>query len=187
VKPSTSEPVSTWNEFTVVFRSTIGPKGSELNVLYGAEVDCINRKGEYVELKTQFKALGIGRFYDSKTMKWWIQSYLAGIRKIFVGIRTDRGIVNSIEEVVVNELRDKAQKWQASICMKFLHTFLHRVRDILFSSPEGTILLAERNPSQEHVQFTKLFYEMPEYEKYNLLTEEFKLYFSPRGLKRSYS
>lgn len=98
------EPVNTWREFGVVFKSKLG--GHRL--IFGAEVDGLDEDGfSYVELKT-------GRilkdpnhytaFYQQKLMTFWAQSFLAGIPKILIGFRSDRGIVKSIEYIDVNEI-----------------------------------------------------------------------------------
>lgn len=98
------EPVNTFREFGVVFKSKLG--GHRL--IFGAEVDGLDEDGySYVELKT-------GRilkdqnyynsFYQQKLMTFWAQSFLAGISKILIGFRSDRGIVKSIEYIDVNEI-----------------------------------------------------------------------------------
>lgn len=98
------EPVNTWREFGVIFKSKLG--GHRL--IFGAEVDGLDKDGtSYVELKTcrvlkdqsQYPA-----FYQNKLMSFWAQSFLAGIPKILVGFRSDRGIVKSIEYIDVNEI-----------------------------------------------------------------------------------
>uniref|UniRef100_A0AC35GEB8 RAI1-like domain-containing protein n=1 Tax=Panagrolaimus sp. PS1159 TaxID=55785 RepID=A0AC35GEB8_9BILA len=54
-------------------------KEPEVKVFYSAEMDGLDKDGKHVEVKTQFKNLFIGRFFEKKAMKWYIQSKLVGI------------------------------------------------------------------------------------------------------------
>lgn len=98
------EPVNTWREFGVIFKSKLG--GHRL--IFGAEVDGLDVTGNsYVELKT-CRVLKdpsqYATFYQNKLMSFWAQSFLAGIPKILVGFRSDRGMVKSIEFIEVSEI-----------------------------------------------------------------------------------
>lgn len=98
------ESVNTWREFGVVFKSKLG--GHRL--IFGAEVDGLDTNGtSYVELKTcrvLKDQTQYANFYQNKLMSFWAQSFLAGIPKILVGFRSDRGLVKSIEYIDVNEI-----------------------------------------------------------------------------------
>uniref|UniRef100_A0A158PC26 RAI1 domain-containing protein n=1 Tax=Angiostrongylus cantonensis TaxID=6313 RepID=A0A158PC26_ANGCA len=116
-EPSVNTPVTSREEFGVVVRSELGTSvGRPLQLVYGAEVDAINRSdknslrgklihysaadGRLVELKTQRHALE-GVFWKQKSMKWWLQSFLVGIDHIIVGYRNDDGIVKKVFLIVV--------------------------------------------------------------------------------------
>lgn len=43
-------------------------------------------------------------YHQFKTRNWWCQCILANIDKIIVGLRTERGIVNNLEEIKVSDL-----------------------------------------------------------------------------------
>lgn len=98
------EPVNTWREFGVIFKSKLG--GHRL--IFGAEVDGLDENGtSYVELKTcrvLKDQIQCSAFYQNKLMSFWAQSFLAGIPKILVGFRSDRGMIKSIEYIDVNEI-----------------------------------------------------------------------------------
>ena len=121
------DPVNTWREFGVVFRSKLG--GHRL--IFGAEVDGLDEDGEsYVELKTGRilkDPAQYATFYQQKLMTFWAQSFLAGIPKILIGFRSDRGIVKSIEYIDVNEIpritRGKVT-WCPETMLSFGITFL---------------------------------------------------------------
>lgn len=99
-----NEPVNTWREFGVVLKSKLG--GHRL--IFGAEVDGLDETGNsYIELKTSKilkDPIQVNQFYQQKLISFWAQSFLAGIPKILVGFRNDRGIVKSVEYIVVNEI-----------------------------------------------------------------------------------
>ncbi|VDM63933.1 unnamed protein product [Angiostrongylus costaricensis] len=110
-EPSVNTPVTSREEFGVVVRSELGTSvGTPLQLVYGAEVDAINRRkelihystadGRLVELKTQRHALE-GVFWKQKSMKWWLQSFLVGIDHLIVGYRNDDGIVKKVRELLV--------------------------------------------------------------------------------------
>jgi hypothetical protein len=61
--------------------------------------------GDFIELKTQFQKLGLGKFWPEKEMKWWLQSYLVGIERLIVGMRDKDGIVQRLQEVKIQDLR----------------------------------------------------------------------------------
>lgn len=98
------EPVNTLREFGVVFKSKLG--GHRL--IFGAEVDGLDYDGSsYIELKTcrvLKETPQFATFYQQKLISFWAQSFLAGIPKILVGFRSERGIVKSIEYIDVNEI-----------------------------------------------------------------------------------
>uniref|UniRef100_A0A915EPI0 Decapping nuclease n=1 Tax=Ditylenchus dipsaci TaxID=166011 RepID=A0A915EPI0_9BILA len=173
--PNTSEPVSEFNEFCAMFKTEIGPKNESFRVLYGAEVDCINPKGEYLEIKTQFNEVGFGHFFDSKAMKWWLQSYLANIKTLVIGLRDQEGFVNRVELLPVDQLPKKWSKtWQYDKCISFIHVFLKYVSQTLSTLPDDMMLIAERLPTSYEFRFDVVNQnEQP----YDFLTKEFSEHF----------
>jgi RAT1-interacting protein len=97
------ESVNTNEEFGIVLKIRLGSH----RFVIGAEVDGIDEQtNEYIELKTsktpssQFDE----RFFKEKLMKYWLQSYLAGIPKVLVGFRDKKGFVRSLEYYKVSEM-----------------------------------------------------------------------------------
>ncbi|VDK44365.1 unnamed protein product [Anisakis simplex] len=93
-EPNTSEAVSNLKEFDVVLRAKLGENEDGVRLMFAAETDCFDAEGNYLELKTvtsQNHQLA-GNFWMMKAMKWWLQSYLAGIQRIIVGFRTWQGL-----------------------------------------------------------------------------------------------
>ncbi|KAJ1368593.1 hypothetical protein KIN20_029756 [Parelaphostrongylus tenuis] len=129
-EPIVNTPVTSREEFGVVVRSELGTSvGRPLKMVYGAEIDAINRNGRFVELKTQRHALE-GAFWKQKSLKWWLQSFLVGIDHIIVGYRDDNGIVKKVESVQISEL-PKRGEWSGSVCMNLLSSVLNSVRELL--------------------------------------------------------
>ncbi|VDK83979.1 unnamed protein product [Cylicostephanus goldi] len=129
-KPKTNEAVTCLEEFAVVNRSTL-TAGSErpLKLVYSGEVDAINAEGDIVELKTQRYALN-NTFWKYKSLKWWLQSHLLGIRDIVVGYRDDDGIVTKVELLHTNDLYKRGE-WSANVCMGVLYKVLSEVQSQL--------------------------------------------------------
>ncbi|KAK6041255.1 RAI1 like protein [Cooperia oncophora] len=99
-QPNVNEPVTCREEFAMVVKSTLAATvGRPIRLVYSGEVDAINKDGDPIELKTQRHALE-GTFWKQKSMKWWLQSFLIGIRDIVVGYRDDDGIVTKLRELL---------------------------------------------------------------------------------------
>ncbi|CAJ0566745.1 unnamed protein product, partial [Mesorhabditis spiculigera] len=127
-QPSTAEPVSQLDEFGVVVKSQLQTVDGPLQLVYSGEVDCIDSAGTLLELKTQRQAL-TGGFWRYKSLKWWIQSFLLGVRTIVVGFRDDAGYVNKVDTVAVNDLPKQGQ-WRGNVCFNFLGHVMAKVKFI---------------------------------------------------------
>lgn len=153
------EPVNTWREFGVVFKSKLG--GHRL--IFGAEVDGLDtNSASYVELKTcrllkdqsQYSS-----FYQNKLMSFWAQSFLAGIPKILIGFRSDRGMVKSIEYIEVNEIpritRGKVT-WCPETMLNFGILFLDWLSSQMKQVPEDEVFRLSFVSDSEEIKLKKL-------------------------------
>jgi RAT1-interacting protein len=76
-------------EFCAVVKTKLGPH----RIIMGAEMDCYDSapdgKKVFIELKTsrELDARTVDRFERDKLLKFWIQSFLAGVKHIIVGFR----------------------------------------------------------------------------------------------------
>nr|CAD7196840.1 unnamed protein product [Timema douglasi] len=113
-RPKTDDPVNEKEEFCVMFQS----KMRDHNLLYGAEMDCVDSETEvlteqdlanahFIELKTnrmiedRRQDMNFRRF---KLRKIWCQSFLVGIDTVVCGYRDDAGVVHQLEELELREI-----------------------------------------------------------------------------------
>lgn len=116
-------------QYCAIFRTKIGSPGSEeYRLLFGAEIDCIDDRNRYVELKTS-RILDNARqernFKRFKLLKWWLQSFLVGIDQVICGYRDDEGIVRRLTPYSMAEMPRSAivgdrPLWSGAVCMSFL-------------------------------------------------------------------
>ncbi|CAJ0595237.1 unnamed protein product [Cylicocyclus nassatus] len=146
-QPRTDDIVTCREEFAVVVRSTLAATtGKPLKLVYSGEVDAINAEGDMVELKTQRHALE-GFFWKQKSLKWWLQSFLLGIRDIIVGYRDDDGFVKKVGFVHTDELCKRGE-WSGNICINLLSSVLTSVRSLLERDGEACIVRYMQNRSK---------------------------------------
>ena len=127
------------------FCSVVRARLNKHSLLFGAEVDCCSLKNgkvipseSYVELKTS-RIMDSPRLYRNfanfKLLKYWAQSYLAGVPTIVCGLRDDNGIVRKIETFDTLEIpkiaRKDDAKWNPSVCLNFCDEFLAWVKSIV--------------------------------------------------------
>jgi RAT1-interacting protein len=110
-----------------------------MKLLMAAEIDCVaakqgNSSGGYVELKTT-KQLSTAHdtevFERHKLLKFWLQSFLAGVPSIVVGFRDDGGVVRELktyETRVVHRIVRPKGYWDTTACFNFGKGVLDWVR-----------------------------------------------------------
>lgn len=120
----------------------------------GAEVDCCEKDSRskppnnYIELKTtrhmqHYKQkMNFARF---KLLKFWGQSFLAGLPKIVVGLRDDDGVVHELKTYKTLEIpshcKEYPNHWDPNICMNFLNTFLTWLKDIVVIDDKNVVYM----------------------------------------------
>lgn len=104
-------------EYCAVVKTKLGPH----RIIMGAEMDCYDTgsdgKRHFVELKTSraLDARTVDRFERDKLLKFWIQSFLAGVQRIVVGFR----LVN----YPTCDLHRHMLHTHMNVCMFFLNLF----------------------------------------------------------------
>lgn len=122
-------PVDANMEFCIVCQLSIG----KAKLLMAAEIDCMSdgsiagqKPGSYVELKTSkqhLTARDLESFERHKQLKFWLQSFLAGVPTVIVGFRDDAGRVLELKTYETRSMhkgsiREKGY-WDAAACFSF--------------------------------------------------------------------
>ncbi|KAI8323844.1 RAI1-domain-containing protein [Martensiomyces pterosporus] len=152
--------VDTHSEYCSVFRTRLGSH----SIISGAEVDCIDREKPhefpnryYRELKTTGlldSPRKVEMFERHKLIKFWAQSFIAGIPRVTVGYRDSDGTLRQIEEINTMEMprrvRNKPRMWEASVCMNFADMVLQKIKDcVVDEGPETQYRISFDSASQE--------------------------------------
>ncbi|CAM9212212.1 unnamed protein product [Ectocarpus sp. 6 AP-2014] len=116
-----------------LYRSRLGSH----NLLMGAEIDACRPgdPGRFVEIKTT-RLIRDSKdeqiFKKHKTLKYWAQCYLAGVRDIVLGYRDDHGIVRDVKSWTTDglvESVDKNKHWDKDVCLNFADRCLSFLKD----------------------------------------------------------
>ncbi|XP_058222157.1 NAD-capped RNA hydrolase DXO1 [Rhododendron vialii] len=111
-------------EFCSVLKTKLGAH----RVLMGAEMDCCDSTDDgrrfYVELKTsrELDYHTEERFEREKLLKFWIQSFLAGVPYIVIGFRNDAGRLVRTERLRTKDITQRVKMknyWQGGVCLAF--------------------------------------------------------------------
>ncbi|KAH0974167.1 hypothetical protein GBA52_016066 [Prunus armeniaca] len=112
----------------VEFCSVIKTKLGAHRILMGAEMDCCDSTDDgrrfYVELKTsrELDYHTEERFEREKLLKFWIQSFLAGVPYIVIGFRDDAGRLVRTERLRTKDITQRVKMknyWQGGVCLAF--------------------------------------------------------------------
>lgn len=163
-----NEAVNANSEFCSISRMRL----ANHRILMCSEIDCAVREGEkggnplrqYVELKTM-KAVdndrALSNMYRHRFLKYWLQSYLAGVRRVLIGLRSESGTLLNTKWVRTSEMPREARhhfdstrarsRWDPFVCINFLSCVLAYVREACGSKPGSTIRV-RLNPSTKVVQ-----------------------------------
>lgn len=108
-------------------------------MILGGEVDAVwdakpTRKEDpinWVELKTSavIESDRDMTKYERKLMKFWLQSFLLGVPKIIVGMRSRHGVLQQLEELETQKLPGMVKRrgkgtWDGNVCINFTAAFL---------------------------------------------------------------
>ena len=142
-------------EFCVVMG--LGIEG--LRLVMAAEVDCADRGGggkaeAYVELKTS-KMLRTARdeanFSKHKLLKFWLQSFLAGVPRIVVGFRDDAGVVRELRPLetmrIPRMVRGNDDTWDPCVCLNFGKVVLEWLMQQMRQLPPDARAVLRYDPS----------------------------------------
>lgn len=152
-----SEPINANAEFCSVVESKLGG----IRIIFGAEVDCEHaRDGKgarrYMELKTA-KVLSSDKDRHTlerfKMCKWWLQSFLVGIRDICCGFRDDKGTLLKIQHFQTRDLNKFARgKWSGNGMLRFGALSLGWLYEEVIQGPPGAAYILRYEPSRRRLE-----------------------------------
>ncbi|XP_051119508.1 NAD-capped RNA hydrolase DXO1 [Andrographis paniculata] len=112
----------------VEYCSVIKTKLGAHRILMGAEMDCCDSTDDgrrfYIELKTsrELNYRTEERYEREKLLKFWIQSFLAGVPYIVIGFRDDTGRLVRTERLRTKDITQRVKMkgyWQGGVCLAF--------------------------------------------------------------------
>lgn len=105
-------------------------------------------------------------FANFKLIKYWAQSYLAGVPTIICGMRDDNGFVRKLETYRTLEIPDIARgyhaAWDASVCMNFCDDFLTWMKSIVKEDNSKVIYSFKYEEPFEYIKVEKLPIDGPD-------------------------
>ncbi|KAI5070847.1 hypothetical protein GOP47_0015190 [Adiantum capillus-veneris] len=144
-------------EYCVLIRTKLGAH----RIIMGAEIDCYDGmrdgKRQYIELKTsrELDSRTVERFQRDKLLKFWIQSFLAGVSKIVCAFRDDNGYIMRTEIMRTREITQRVKErnlWQGGVCL----AFADQVLCWLYGSvKENEDYLLRYNPQSDRLELRK--------------------------------
>ncbi|KAJ2499872.1 decapping endonuclease targeting mRNA [Coemansia sp. RSA 1972] len=160
------EVVNTHSEYCTVFRTQLGPH----SIISGAEVDCIDRAKPHEFPNRSYRELKTSRCLDSekarnsferfKLLKFWAQSFIAGIPVVTVGFRDDEGRLKEVEDIRTQDMprmvRGKPRMWEANVCMNFANQVLQLIKDNVTDEGPDIQYRIEYSPEEAQVQIHSL-------------------------------
>ena len=129
------------------------------SILIGAEVDCCLKDSKerspqnYIELKTtrimhHYKQRQ--NFARYKLLKFWAQSFLAGLPKIVVGLRDDDGVVRELTTYQTMDIPGRCKEfqnsWDPNICMNFLDRLLSWLKHVVTIDDKNVVYMLSFEP-----------------------------------------
>jgi len=143
-----NEPVDANSEFCSLVRLRLGNH----RISFAAEIDAERAEVKanesklkgYVELKTMRQPTSAreeSNMFKFRFMKYWIQSYLAGVRTVVVGMRDDTGHLRHVEHFDtiqfptlvaqrVPRARNGAPAWDPNVILNFLDHTITQIRRV---------------------------------------------------------
>ncbi|KAJ1855700.1 decapping endonuclease targeting mRNA [Coemansia sp. RSA 2703] len=152
--------VDTHCEYCSVFETQLGSH----RIVSGAEIDCIDGPKPdhhpsrlYRELKTA-QILDTPRKRESfdrfKLLKFWAQSFIAGIPQVTVGYRDSDGVLRQVEDIRTQDMprrvRGQPRMWDPNVCLNFADQVLTYIKtQVHMEGPETRYRITYDPQTQE--------------------------------------
>ncbi|CAP30550.2 Protein CBG11412 [Caenorhabditis briggsae] len=135
------EELHTEERFKLVLRTTLKTTAKPpIKVFYAAEIDAVDSKGEYVEIKTT--GLRHDMWLERNSLKNYLQSALANISYIIYGKKA-RGRWNHIyrvDKVFTETIPSDRVNWKKDVCFEQLFNVLDKIKSKLEYDDEALVL-----------------------------------------------
>ncbi|GMR31806.1 hypothetical protein PMAYCL1PPCAC_02001, partial [Pristionchus mayeri] len=103
-----SEIVDCRETYSAVYRSDIiKPNGDKIKLAYSSEIKAVDENNKFVDFKTQDSHNYNGNWLK-KSWYWWFQSHFSAVDRVYVGFRSELGIVHNIRVAERSYLRKHA-------------------------------------------------------------------------------
>ncbi|KAJ2747564.1 decapping endonuclease targeting mRNA [Coemansia sp. BCRC 34301] len=161
--------VDTNREYCSVFKTRLGSH----SIISAAEVDCIDAEKPAIAPNRSYRELKTSGILDTqrkvesferhKLLKFWAQSFIAGIPTVTVGFRDNSGMLHRVEDFKTQDMprlvkhnNNSSSMWQANVCMNFADQVLQHIKDcVADEGPETQYRIAYDASSQE-IQVSEL-------------------------------
>ncbi|MCJ1227752.1 decapping endonuclease targeting mRNA [Toensbergia leucococca] len=127
--------------------------GGEVDAVWDCKPDDKDVPINWVELKTSAEIESDRDMlkYERKLLKFWIQSFLLGVPKIIVGVRSKDGFLQRLEELETKNIPGMVKRggegtWDGNLCINFTASFLDWLRSTV--DTEGVWRIRRRERSQ---------------------------------------
>ncbi|XP_054156336.1 decapping and exoribonuclease protein-like [Oppia nitens] len=126
--------------------TTNAPKRSVHSVIFTSKLDCLADKWSKSNSLDQFVELKCAKKLNRhKLLQWWAHTHLIGVPIIHCGIRDDRLMVKTVQEIKVDSLRENTF-WTPEVCLNFMNDFLTHVKQVVIDDNPDLVYLFECRP-----------------------------------------
>ncbi|KAL7735505.1 hypothetical protein ACLKA6_010539 [Drosophila palustris] len=98
----------------------------------------------YVDLQMRLDTMNRNEwtiFNRTDVLKWWVQSFLVGIQKIYLAYYDSKAIVHRIKPTMIRELYEECKNnWSANVCANFLARFLDAIIKLMANVDSASLV-----------------------------------------------
>lgn len=136
--PNTNGPIDESQQLFCILRSKL----KNFNLLYSAEMNGIVFTGKLCDVNNEAE-ISQSRYAHTKLMKasfnnwmqnyrilsWWLKAYLASVNDIYIGFKTNQGLVEEPVQHILAQDLPKGQRWCPKVCIQFAYLFIAKVHE----------------------------------------------------------
>ncbi|KAH7726449.1 Protein dom-3 [Aphelenchoides avenae] len=142
-----SAPINANESFHRVLSCELGSSRGAFRILYTAQTDAIDRKGNPVMMRMeQEDEAHDEKWHHKKALSWYLESRFAAAKEIYVGELDDEGKLVGFAQSPVEWFAEEAkvlQAWSANVAFAALYNVLKEFREALQVLEEGRVITAK--------------------------------------------